>query len=447
MPYIQNTEREVREMLKAIGVSSIEDLFKDIPAGVRVKGDLNLPSQMSELELLRHIESLASKNRTVGDYVSFLGAGVYNHFIPAVVDHLAGRAEFYTAYTPYQAEASQGVLQGIFEYQTLIAQLTGTEISQASLYDGATALVEAVYLARAVTKKRKRVLVSKGIHPEYLQTLYTYSANLDVKIETMDLEEGTAPPERLKGILDDDTVCVAFQSPNFFGCIENGPEIVRAAHESGALAVAVVDPISLGLLEAPGRYEADIVVGEGQALGMPLSYGGPHLGFMGARADYTRKMPGRIAGMTTDVEGNRGFVLTFQTREQHIRREKATSNICTNQALCALRAAIYLTTMGRGGLKQVANLCFQRAHYAAEQICKVEGYSMRFGAPFFKEFAVTCPKPAAEINDALIKRDIIGGLDCGRFFEDEKNTLLVAVTECNTREEIDMLVEALGEIE
>jgi glycine dehydrogenase subunit 1 len=446
MPYIQNTDREVREMLETIGVSTIGELFKSIPEEIRTKCHLNLPKQMSEMEVLQHINTLAAKNRAAGDYILFLGAGVYNHFIPALVDHLAGRAEFSTAYTPYQAEASQGVLQTIFEYQTLIAELTGTDISQASLYEGATALVEGIYLARAQNPKRTRVLVSKGIHKEYLQTLYTYSKNLELKIEEVGLSGGVTSVEKLKSIVNQETLCLAFQTPNFFGCIENGPAIVKAAHECGALAIAVVDPVSLGLLEAPGKYGADIVVGEAQSLGMPMSYGGPYLGFMGARNDYVRKMPGRIAGMTTDVDGNRGFVLTFQTREQHIRREKATSNICSNEALCALRAAIYMTTMGRKGMEQVANLCFQKAHYAAEEIRKVNGYGMRFNAPFFKEFAVSCPKPAEEINAALLKRKIVGGFDCGRFWPEEKNTLLLAVTEVNSKEEIDTLVKALGEI-
>jgi glycine dehydrogenase subunit 1 len=433
-------------MLATIGVSTIGDLFKSIPAAMREKCHLNLPKQMSEMEVLQHIDALAAKNKMAGEYISFLGAGAYNHFIPAVVDYLAGRAEFVTAYTPYQPEASQGVLQTIFEYQTLIAELTGTDISQASLYEGATALVEAVYLARAQNPKRHRVLVSKGIHKEYLQTLYTYSKNLELKIEEVDLNSGTIPVEKLKGALNQETLCVAFQSPNFFGCIENGPAIVRAAHECGALAIAVVDPVSLGLLEAPGRYDADIVIGEAQSLGIPMSFGGPYLGFIGARNDYVRKMPGRIAGMTTDVDGNRGFVLTFQTREQHIRREKATSNICSNEALCALRTTIYLTTMGRDGMKQVANLCFQKAHYAADEIRKLKGYAMRFNAPFFKEFAITCPKSAADVNAALLKKKIIGGFECGRFFPDEKNTLLIAVTELNSKQEIDSLVQALGEI-
>ena len=447
MPFIQNTDREVKEMLATIGVSTIGDLFKDIPEQIRTKCHLNLPKQMSEPEIMRHIESLAAKNKPAGEYMSFLGAGAYNHFIPAVVDHLAGRAEFVTAYTPYQPEASQGVLQTIFEFQTLIAELTGADISQASLYEGATALVEAVYLARAQNPKRHRVVVSKGIHKEYLQTLYTYSRNLELKIEEADLNGGTMSAEHLKSILNDQTLCVAFQTPNFFGCIENAPALVKAAHDCGALAIAVVDPISLGLLEAPGRYDADIVVGEAQSLGMPMSFGGPYLGFIGARNDYVRKMPGRIVGITVDADGKRGFVLTFQTREQHIRREKATSNICSNEALCALRAAIYLTTMGRAGMKQVANLCFQKEHYAAEQICRVKGYGMRFKAPFFKEFAITCPRSAVEVNAALMKKKIIGGFDCARFYPAEKNTLLIAVTEVNSKEEIDTLVKALGEIQ
>jgi glycine dehydrogenase subunit 1 len=431
-------------MLKVIGVKSVEDLFASIPDAVKVKGELKLPPPMSEMALLDHIEKIARQNNGVNEYISFLGAGAYNHFIPSLVDSISSRGEFLTSYTPYQAEASQGTLQVIFEYQTMIAELCAMDISQASLYDGATALAEAVSLAHAESKKRRVILVSEGLHPEWLQTLSSYCTNLDVEIKQVPLDGGVTSHSVLKEMLNEEVFCLAFQSPNFFGCVEDGPALATMAHGAGAILIAAVNPISLGVLKPPGEYGADIAIGEGQSLGMPLSFGGPYLGFLAARGDFVRKMPGRIAGITNDVDGKRGFVLTYQTREQHIRREKATSNICTNQALCALRATVFLALLGKNGLPYLADLCMQKAHYAAEKITSLKGFSLRFKKPFFNEFAVTCPIPAAEVNAKLLRHDILGGFDCARLFPGEKNTLLVAVTERNTKENIDFFVEELG---
>ncbi len=446
MPYIQNTKRETDEMLKTIGVKSIDELFAAIPDEVKVKGELKMRPPISEMELLAEIEKLATANKGAGEYVSFLGAGAYNHFIPSTIDTISSRGEFLTAYTPYQAESSQGVLQVIFEFQSLIAELCGMDISQASLYDGATAVCEAIFLAKSYAKKRKVVLISEGLHPETLQTIDTYFANFDIEIKRIPLENGATSESALKAALSDDVICFAFQSPNFFGCVEDGDKFSAATHEAGAYLIASVNPISLGLLKAPGEYDADIACGEGQPLGLPMCYGGPYLGFMAAKESFVRKMPGRIAGATVDADGDRGFVLTYQTREQHIRREKATSNICTNQALCALRATVYLSLMGKSGLPRLADLCLQKAHYAAEAIAAIDGYSLKFDRPFFNEFAVECPVPASKIVAELKAKNILPGFDCGRFFEGEKNTLLVAVTEKNTKEQIDMLAEQLKSI-
>ncbi len=447
MPYIQNTKRETDEMLKTIGVKSISDLFASIPDDVKMKGDLNLPEPLSEMEMLEEVNRLAAKNKGADHYVSFLGAGAYNHFIPSMIDAVSARGEFLTAYTPYQAESSQGVLQVIFEFQTMIAELCGMDISQASLYDGATAVCEAVFLARAYAKKRSTVLVSEGLHPETIQTLDTYFANAGLEIKKVPLEGGVTSESRLKEMMSEDVICFAFQSPNFFGCIEDGPAFAKAAHDAGAYLISSVNPISLGLLKPPGEYGADIACGEGQPLGMPLYYGGPYLGFIAAKEEFVRKMPGRIAGATTDEDGTRGFVLTYQTREQHIRREKATSNICTNQALCALRASVYLALMGREGLPLLADLCLQKAHYAAQKIAALKGWSLKYDAPFFNEFAVTCPAPAAKVVETLMAKNILAGFDCGRFFEGEKDTLLVAVTEKISKEQIDMLADELKSID
>jgi glycine dehydrogenase subunit 1 len=445
MDYIQHTEADVKEMLETLGAKSIDDLFDSVPQDVRFKGKLNLPQAHSELELTRELGRLAGANAQAGgEYACFLGGGCYDHYIPALVDHLSGRGEFYTAYTPYQSEASQGTLQTIFEYQTCMCELTGMDISNASHYDGGTAVTEAVIMCTYFVRGRKKVVVSEALHPEYRQIIRTYTAPLGLEIAEIPASAGVTDVKKLKAAVDGDTVCVVVANPNFFGCIEDVETASEAAHGAGALLVACVDPISLALLKPPGACGADIAVGEGQPLGSPMSYGGPHLGFFTAREKYLRKMPGRIVGQTVDADNRRGFVMALQTREQHIRREKATSNICTNHALNAMRALVYLTALGKRGLRKVAELCLQKAHYAAEQL-QARGVELAFGAPFFREFAVKCKKPAANVVNELTKKKILAGPALGRFYPEMADCLLVAVTEKNTKEQIDALIEALAE--
>ncbi|MCK5579198.1 MAG: aminomethyl-transferring glycine dehydrogenase subunit GcvPA [Planctomycetes bacterium] len=441
MSYIPHTDQDIKEMLAVIGVKSIPELFQSVPSNWHLQKKLNLPPALSELALSRFVRQLAEKNISAASRPSFLGAGCYHHFIPAVVDHLAGRSEFYTSYTPYQSEASQGNLQAFFEYQTMICELTGMEVANASVYDGATALAEAVLMSLAVTR-RKKVLLPKTIHPEYRQVVSTYLKDLDIDLREIDFQDGLTDSEQVKKELDSQTACVAVQNPNFFGLLEDGRSIAELVHQNGGLMISLGNPISLGLLQPPGEY-ADIVVGEGQPLGNEMYFGGPHLGFFATKKKYVRKMPGRLVGQTVDTKGRRGFVLTLSAREQHIRRAKATSNICSNEALCALRAGIYLSALGKKGLPQIARLCFQKAHYAAEKISKLKGFKVLFSAPFFNEFVIQCPKSPAVINKRLLKNDIIGGLDLRSFYPELKNTMLFCVTEMNTKEEIDRLVEVL----
>ncbi|MBM4051005.1 MAG: aminomethyl-transferring glycine dehydrogenase subunit GcvPA, partial [Planctomycetes bacterium] len=393
MPYIQNTPSDVQAMLKAAGVGSLDELFASIPAHLKLNRPLDLPPALSELELLGHVSDLARRNRHLDECVSFLGAGVYDHFIPAVVDQLASRSEFYTSYTPYQPEVSQGVLQVFFEYQTLICQLTGMDVSNASMYDGASALAEAVLMACHIASPgaKRRALVPRTLHPEYRHVLRTYMKHFELELVEIGYEDGIIRLDELERECKSGAACVVVQNPNFFGCVEPVRRISAVAKQAGALLVACVDPISLGILEAPGAYGADIVVGDGQPLGNHPSFGGPHFGFMACRQEFVRKMPGRIVGETVDHDGRRGFVLTLQTREQHIRREKATSNICTSMALCALRGTVYLAALGKLGLRRVAELCLQKSHYLRDEIAKLPGFKPRFTAPFFKEFAVACP--------------------------------------------------------
>ncbi|MEA3485426.1 MAG: aminomethyl-transferring glycine dehydrogenase subunit GcvPA, partial [Candidatus Aerophobetes bacterium] len=389
--YIPNTEDDQRKMLEEIGIESIDDLFKNIPLHLRGRTKFNLPPSLSEMELVREMKKLGRKNANLDEYVSFLGAGGYDHFIPAVVEHLSSRAEFYTSYTPYQAEASQGTLQAIYEYQSLICNLFKMDTCNASVYDGATALAEAVILAHNVNHRQK-VLIAKTIHPEYRQVLSTYiERTLGLSIIEIGYRDGVTDLAELEEKVDEDTSCVVVQNPNFLGCLEEVKKMEEIAHKFGSLYIVSVDPISLGLLIPPGDYNADIAVGEGQPLGNHLNFGGPYLGIFTCKKEFLRKMPGRIVGETTDKKGERGFVLTLQTREQHIRREKASSNICTNQGLNALRADIYLSTLGEEGLREVANLCLQKSHYAAEKISQIPGFKLSFNSPFFKEFSVKCP--------------------------------------------------------
>jgi len=446
IPYIPNTKDDQKKMLGEIGVESIDDLFESIPQRLRLKTEINLPSSLSEMELISRMRELSKRNVSLDEYISFLGAGSYDHFIPTVVEHLSNRAEFYTSYTPYQAEVSQGTLQAIYEYQSLICNLFKMDVSNASLYDGATALAEAVILAHNVNHRRK-VLIAKTIHPEYRQVLTTYiERTLGLSMIEIDYGDGITDLTELKEKIDEDTSCVVVQNPNFFGCLEKVGEIEKIAHKFGSLYIVSVDPISLGLLVPPGDYNADIAVGEGQALGNHLNFGGPCLGIFTCKKEFLRKMPGRVVGETTDKRGERGFVLTLQTREQHIRRGRATSNICTNQGLNALRAAIYLSTLGEEGLKEVADLCLQKSHYAAERICQISGFRLSFNSPFFKEFSVKCPLCSDKVNKLLWENKIIGGLDLGKFYPGLRNSLLFCVTEKRTREDIDKLILLLQKL-
>jgi glycine dehydrogenase subunit 1 len=443
LPYVLNTPADVAAMLAAIGAKSIDELFAPIPPDVRLGRALDIPAALGEAELTRLAADLGKKNQAAGDGVCFLGGGSYDHFIPAVVDAIAGRSEFYTAYTPYQAEASQGSLQAFFEYQTLICQITGMDVANASLYEGGSAVAEAVLMALHVTGRTGDVVVPETVHPEYRQVLATYLTNLGVKLVTLPCPGGFLDPDDLKKAVGDQTAAVVVQHPNFFGHLEEAAELTRIAHDAGALAVASFDPIGTGLLKRPGEYGADIAVAEGQCLGTPMGYGGPYLGVMACRSEFVRKIPGRLVGETTDRNGKRCWVLTLQTREQHIRRATATSNICTNQGLFALRATVYLTALGPQGLKETAELCLRKAHYAAEQLAKVPGVSLRFARPFFKEFAVQVPGDVPGLLQELPAQGYFAGLAAGRWYPHLKDTLTVAVTEKRTKAEIDGLVAAL----
>jgi glycine dehydrogenase subunit 1 len=445
MRYIPSTDADRQAMLEAMGLSSIEELFKSIPHDLRLARPLDIPTPLSEQEVLRHMRTLARRNADVEDYVSFLGAGAYHHFIPSIVPVLTSRGEFMTAYTPYQPEMAQGTLQALYEYQTLMCQLTELEVANASLYDGSTGVAEAVLMARRITH-RDEVLISEAVHPEYRAVLRTYLQNLGMEVHAIPVDDhGGTPLMRVRGALSPQTACVVVQSPNFFGVIEDLTGFADAVHQEGALLVQVVaEPVSLGLLKPPGAWGADIAVGEGQAFGNALSYGGPYLGFFATRDQYVRQMPGRLAGETVDTEGRRGYVLTLSTREQHIRREKATSNICTNEGLCALAATIHLCALGKVGLRQLAMLNVQRATYAQQQLAAIPGCRLAFPGPTFNEFVLETPKPARDILTHLIAQRLIPGLDLGRFYAERSHHLLICVTEMNTREDIDQLCAALA---
>ncbi len=448
MTYVFNTPPQQSEMLETIGVESIQSLFDQIPEGFRFEGELELPSPASELELERHMAALSGRNYGGASRTCMLGGGVYDHFIPAVVDEIAGRGEFYTAYTPYQAEASQGSLQAFFEYQTLICQLTGMDVSNASLYEGGTSVSEAASMAMRVTGRHAKVVILGSVHPEYRDVVRTYLTHLDCEVVVVPTPDGTADPDTVAAALDDRTACLIIQHPNFFGCLEEADRLTQLAHRVGALSVVSFDPISLGLLKRPGDYEADIAVAEGQPLGIPMQYGGPFLGILACRSDYMRKMPGRLIGETTDRNGKRCFVLNLQAREQHIRRDKATSNICTNQGLLALRATVYLALLGKQGLREVAELCCQKAHYAAERMSEIGGIDLKFERPFFKEFVFGFRGDLEQ----LLQRSREAGFDVGpalhQFSFDSAMSLqdgcLLAVTEKRTRSEIDRLVDVIG---
>jgi glycine dehydrogenase subunit 1 len=480
MPYLYNTPEDQSAMLAAIGAGSIDDLFEMVPAEMRLNRPLAIPPAMTEIELTQHMTALAAKNEHAGSKVCFLGGGSYDHFIPAVVDEIAGRGEFYTSYTPYQAEVSQGNLQVVFEYQSLITRLTGLDISNASLYDGGSATAEAVLMAISSTKRYGKVVTAASVHPEYRQTIATYLKDLGVELVTVGAPQGVVSPQELASAIDESTACIVVQQPNFFGCIEDAGSLATIAHDAGALVVASFDPISLGLLKRPGDWGADIAVAEGHTLGTPMQYGGPYLGIMACRESLVRRMPGRIAGETVDRRGKRCFVLTLQTREQHIRREKATSNVCTNQGLFALRATIYLSLLGPQGLRETANLCLQKSHYAIDQLCgsgataglpniatgRVSGatgsasatsalasgspqnnsrFELAFTAPTFKEFVIRDRQNRVdELLAAALAAGFLAGVPLSQWYPQLSNCLLIAVTEKRTQREINSLVQSMN---
>ena len=439
MPYIPTTDRDRAAMLKTIGVPDVDALFADIPAAVQIKG-LNLPAGRSEAEVYEHMHQLSHRNSH--DLISFLGGGYYDHFIPACVDELSARSEFYTAYTPYQPEASQCTLQAIFEYQSAICRITDMEVSNASLYDGGTALYEAAMMAIRLTGRRK-ILLDSGVNPIYRNILVSYTSNLAVDFEEIPVVHGQSDRERILSAIDDTTAAIVLQNPNFFGAVDDFTDVVEAAHNKGCMAIMSVYPVSLGLLKTPGKMGVDIVTGEGQSLGLPLSFGGPYLGFMATRMAHVRKMPGRIAGETIDASGRRGFVLTLQAREQHIRREKAMSNICSNEALCALRALIYLSWLGKHGFRDLANTCAQKAEYAKTRLGAIPGVEVKKSAPTFNEFTIELPCDASGLVSRMIDRGFAPGFPLGRYYKGMDNYLLIAVTEKRTREQIGMFAEAL----
>jgi glycine dehydrogenase subunit 1 len=437
--FLGSGSAEQQAMLAAIGARSFDELFAAVPAAYQT-ADFNLPEGRSELEMLQALRALAAKNSTL---TNFCGGGFYDHFIPSAVDALAGRGEFFTAYTPYQPEASQGTLQAIYEFQTAIARLTDMEAANASLYDGGTALYEGLMMALRITGRNK-VLVCEGVSPIYRTMLRCYTRNLSIAYEEVPLADGLTDRAAFRRTLDPTIAAVVVQNPNFFGCLDELTDLVEAAHGVGALAVFSVYPMSLGIVKTPGAMGADIVTGEGQSLGLPLSFGGPYLGFMATRKPYVRKMPGRIVGATQDGQGRRGFVLTLQAREQHIRREKAMSNICTNQALCALRATLYLALLGKQGLVETARQCAVRASYAYDRLHNIPGVRPTFAEPyFFNEFALTLPRDAAEVVGALIDEGLAAGFPVGRYYSGMNNVLLLACTEKRTKAEVDILAAKL----
>ncbi|MBI4588821.1 MAG: aminomethyl-transferring glycine dehydrogenase subunit GcvPA [Candidatus Rokubacteria bacterium] len=446
MRYISNTPAQQTEMLRTVGAGGIEDLLSPIPPKARLSRPLNLSAALAETDLVRHMRQLAARNAHADDFTCFLGGGVYDHYIPSPINHLISRGEFFTAYTPYQPEASQGTLRTIYEYQTMIAELTAMEVANASLYDGASSLAEAAVMAHTPTEGREQLVISRGVNPLSRQVVATYAEGPALRVKEVPLGDGATDLAALQKAVSGKTAAVIVQSPNFFGCLEDVQAASEIAHQAGALLVVATDPVSLGLLAPPGALGADIVVGEGQGLGVPLSYGGPNLGVFATRTDLVRRMPGRLVGATVDRNGRRGFVLTLQTREQHIRREKATSNICTNVALCALMATIYMALMGKRGLRKVGELALAKAHYAAEALTRIPGVRLRFSAPFFKEFVLQLPKSPERVVRRLAKERILAGIPLKPFDRSLKDCLLVAVTEKRTRQEIDAYVQALSQV-
>jgi glycine dehydrogenase subunit 1 len=439
MPYIPNTDADRKVMLDKIGVREFNDLLKAIPEKVRFKNKFNLRDGLSEIEVLNEINEIANKNISHSDVISFIGGGSYDHYVPSVISTIISRSEFITAYTPYQAEVSQGTLQAIYEYQTMICNLTGMDVANASMYDGGSALAEACLLA-CHHKSRKQIIISTPVNPNYIKVIRTICSGCEIEIKILQHECGTLNIDILKKELSDKTAAVIVQQPNFLGNIEDTFAVSEVTHSKGALLIASIDPISLGILTPPGEYGADIVTGEGQPLGIPENLGGPYLGIFAVKQDLLRKIPGRLSGVTVDKDGKRGFVLTLQTREQQIRREKATSNICSNQGLMMLAATVYMSIIGKQGLVELANLCIQKSHYLAEKISKLNGFSLKYDKPFFKEFTFKTPIPPKQIINKLITEGIYAGIDLGEFGEEG---LLIAVTEKRTRQEMDKFISAL----
>lgn len=443
--YLPTTQKDQEDMLAVIGVESINDLFSDIPMSTRATKEkaIDLPEPLSEYELTKHMKTLAQQNKTAADYPFFLGAGTYDHFIPSVVNHVTLKSEFMTAYTPYQPEASQGELQALFEFQTMICELTGMDVSNSSLYDGFTSLGEACNLATAVTKKQT-ILLSGAIHPQAKEVVHTYAYGMEYKVEELGLKKDITDLQKLKASLTEDTAAVVVQYPNFYGSVEDLLEIKEMLKETKALLIVMANPLALAKLEAPGKLGADIVVGDMQPLGLSMSYGGPHCGYFTVKSQYMRKVPSRIVGETVDIEGKRGFVMTLQTREQHIRREKATSNMSSNQALNALASSVFMSAMGKAGVQEMAQQNIDKAHYLAQQL-KESGIKILNDSPFFNEFAIELSKPIAEINEALLEKGFIGGYDVSENLNKDQAMLLCA-TEKRTRKEMDAFVEALVEV-
>jgi glycine dehydrogenase subunit 1 len=447
MSYIPNTESDLKAMAKEIGVKSAEDLYSHIPEDVRLKHELRIPGPICEMDLMTHLEEVSGLNNNLHECISFLGAGAYHHFIPAVVGHLAGRAEFYTSYTPYQPEISQGTLQAIFEYQTLMCMLTGMDVSNASMYDGASSTAEAVLMALRITRKN-RILISGTVHPEYRQVIKTYT-NIDNTeiIEIPYNDKGVTDPEKLSEALDGDSACVVIQSPNFFGIVEELDVYEKIIRESSALFIAAFsEPLAFGMLKPPGDFNADIACGEGQSLGMPPGFGGPYLGILTVKNKHLRNMPGRVVGKTVDVHGDAAYVLTLTAREQHIRRERSRSNICTNEGLCALTAAIYLSCLGKSGMKKIAHLNYSRCEYAKKGLSGIDGVKLRFESPTFNEFVLQTDRDPIEIVEELSQKKIFAGVSLKKYYRELGDCLLVTVTEMNSRKDIDQLCGSIKEL-
>lgn len=433
--YLPSTQQEREAMLKAIGLEKIDDLYQDVPSSVLLKKPLNIPKGLSELEVRSKMRGIAAKNTTFE--VVLRGAGAYDHYIPAIVPSVTSKEEFSTTYTPYQAELSQGILQSIFEFQTMICELTGMDVSNASMYDGASSAAEAAMMC--LDRKRDKILVSAGVHPETIETIRTYCWGRNIEMQLVPLKNGLTDQKSLEELLNEKVACMLFQQPNFLGQIENASELNEIIHQSGAKAIMAVYPTSLGMFETPAAQGADIVTGEGQPLGLPLSYGGPYLGFLACKRELTRLLPGRIVGQTTDAQNRRAFVLTLQAREQHIRREKASSNVCSNQALCAMTAAVYLAAMGPQGLKQAAELSYHKAHYFAAQLQKLKGFDLVYEGVYFNEFVTTCPINTKHLEEAMMSRGILIGLPV-------EEGIMWCVTEKHSKQTLDAVVDAIKEV-